>query len=350
LIGDNQPTFLQIGTGAKGAAPGITLFSAIAFVMCVISSTCLIVAHSNNTWIKNIPGSPVEESESGPISTAEVISALKVIPTLMCINIGFNVGYNGMDIYGSAACQMDVRVPDVGWLRSILLLPEGQFNGPFFSLGNNAAIIIAIPLLEGVIMPKLKRMRGGRPVPRKAKYIAGFLLIILANVTGSVIEIMRRAQPFIDCPAADIGSKKCQTYMDSPDQYLVSQCSPASSLPMNAISGWWTFVPYFITGCGEVLVNPVVQEFAFDEVAPRLRSFMMGFALVTMGCTPSVITAVFSGFIPQDLNQGNVIWCYVANIVVSLVLLCAYFFIAIPDKVIHAADAPDAERSILREA
>jgi len=81
-----------------------------------------------------------------------------------------------------------------------------------------------------------------------------------------------------------------------------------------------------------VLVNPIVQEFAFDEVEPRLRSLMMGFTLVAMGCTPSVITAVFSGFVPSDLNSGPVIWCYMANNIVSIILLFAYFAIKIPDK------------------
>ena len=108
---------------------------------------------------------------------------------------------------------------------------------------------------------------------------------------------------------------------------------------MSDMSGWWTFIPYFITGCGEILVNPIVQEFAFDETAPRIRSFMMGFALIAMGCVPSVITAVFAGFVPSDLNSGPIIWCYVANSVVSLLLLLAWIPIAVPDKKIGLLNA-----------
>jgi len=324
LVGDAQPKFLNMGT-----AEGITLCSTIAFIVCVVSSVLIIFAHKNNDWVR-----PIREQVTGAITTAEVKTALRVLPTIMCINIGFNVGYNGMDIYGAAACQMDVTVPDVSWLRSVLLIPQGQFNGNFFSLGNNASIIFAIPILEGFIMPKLKQWRGGKAVPRKAKYVAGFLLIILANVTGIIIETVRRTKPFIPCPEGDqTGCGPYQNKTDPPEHlYLLSQCSPGGSLPMSQMSGWWTFIPYFITGCGEVLVNPIVQEFAFDEVAPRLRSFMMGFTLVAMGCTPSVITAVFSGFVPSDMNSGPVVWCYMANNVVSLALLAAYFFIAIPDR------------------
>jgi len=252
----------------------------------------------------------------------------------MCINIGFNVGYNGMDIYGAAACQMDVRLPD------FLLLPSGQLNGNFFSLGNNASIIVAIPFLEVFLFPRLKHMFG-KPISRKAKFVAGFTLIVFANLIGVVIELMRRQREFIPCPFELIGSPQCGPY-NGKGNYLLSQCSPGGKLPMSNISGWWTFIPYFVTGCGEVFVNPVLQEFTFDEVAPRLRSLMMGFTLIAMGCTPSVITAIFSGFVPSDMNDGPVIWCYMANNVVSIVLLLAYFFVAIPDKADRVSEPQQA--------
>merc|ERR1712032_409022 len=203
--------------------------------------------------------------------------------------------------------------------------------------------------MGAVILPAIIRSRGGRQIPRKAKYIAGFLVVIFANFTGMFIEMVRRTKGFIPCPESDVAvcmstdptiNSQCQcgiylnpaTGLNSTEMLLHSQCSPGGSLPMSEMSGWWTFIPYFLTGCGEVLVNPVLQEFSFDEVAPRLRSLMMGFTLVAMGCVPSVITAVFAGFIPSDMNQGPIIWCYVTNNIVSLILLIAYFFIAIPDR------------------
>jgi len=337
LVGSaSQPVFLKFGT-----ASGITLCSAIAFVLCTISSFALIIVHRKNDWLRPIAQLPEQVSQA--ISTDEVKTALRVIPTIMCINIGFNVGYNGMDIYGAAACQMDVRL-DVPWLQDVLLLPNGQFNGNFFSLGNNSSIIIAVPFIEGFLFPKLRQMRG-KPISRKAKYVVGFALIILANLVGALIELVRRGRDFIPCPADLMGSDKCGAY-DGVDNLLLSQCSPGGQLPMSDMSGWWTFIPYFITGCGEVLVNPVLQEFCFDEVAPRLRSLMMGFTLIAMGCTPSVITAIFAGFVPTDMNDGNVIWCYMANNMVSIILLVAYFFIAIPDKVERRSEEKTQERDI----
>lgn len=342
LIGDDsQPVFLQIGS-----AGGITLCSAIAFVLCIISSLALILVHKNNDWVKALEQLPTQVT--GSITTEDVKSALRVIPTIMCINIGFNVGYNGMDIYGATACQMDVRVPDIKFLRDVLLIPAGQFNGNFFSLGNNASIIIAIPLLEGCLMPWIKR-KLGYPVPRKAKYVAGFALIVLANVSGMIIESFRKKADFITC---DKVGPSCNMYNVTKDgvttlegPFLLSQCSPGGAYPMSDISGWWVFLPYFITGCGEVLVNPIVQEYAFTEVAPKLRSLMMGFTLVAMGCTPSVVTAVFAGFIPSDFNVGSVNTVYMANNVVSILLLIAYFFIATPENTVEVAGA----QSLVRE-
>merc|ERR1712071_365643 len=106
----------------------------------------LICVHYKNDWI------PDMETPEGSITSADVRSAFKIIPTLMAINIGFNVGYNGMDIYQLQACQMDVRAPDVEWLRDILLIPKypGQLNGNFYSLGNNLSIILMIPLFEAL--------------------------------------------------------------------------------------------------------------------------------------------------------------------------------------------------------
>merc|ERR1739845_22331 len=84
---------------------------------------------------------------------------------------------------------------------------------------------------------------------------------------------------------------------------LVSNCAP-TGVPMSEITAWWTFIPYWITGMGEILVNPVIQEFSFDEVSANLKSLVMGVTMVVMGCVPGVIEGALTGFIPNDLNKG----------------------------------------------
>merc|ERR1711998_200446 len=98
------------------------------------------------------------------------------------------------------------------------------------------------------------------------------------------------------------------------------------------MGAWWTFVPFWITGIGEILVNPVIQEFSFDEVSVTLKSLLMGVTMVVMGCIPAVISGASSGFIPNDLNLGNVNIVYIVFVALSLVLLAVYWVIALPER------------------
>jgi len=318
--------------------------------MALISSAALIVAHRNNDWIPTI-----EDTRVGAITTEEVRGFMRSLPTIICVSIGFNMCYGGMDIYQIQACQMDTRTGFPTWLDSFFFL-KGQFNGVFFSLGNNASIIVCIPLFEQVIFPCIKSMRRGKPLSRKTKFNAGFFFAICGCLIGIGIEFARRNASLIPCPYADeVSTTECfcaiagnldsafvsgHDCKDQPDAQwlLVSQCAP-TGVPMSAISAWWTFIPYWITGMGEILVNPVIQEFAFDEVSANLKSLLMGFTMVVMGCIPSVVSGSLAGFIPNDLNKGNVDVVFIVFIVLSIILLGMYHMIALPDKVRTVGEA-----------
>ncbi len=63
-----------------------------------------------------------------------------------------------MDIYQLQARQMDTRTWLPKALNDFFVLGVGQFNGDSFSLGDNASIIICIPIFEMLVSPALKRM------------------------------------------------------------------------------------------------------------------------------------------------------------------------------------------------
>lgn len=331
--------------------PGMSVLQLIALIMACVSCGALIAAHKSNDWIPTI-----RDTRPGAITTEEVKGFMKTIPTIVCVTVGFNICYGGMDIYQIQACQMDTRTGFPDWLNSFFFLSGGQFNGVFFSLGNNASIIVCIPLFEKVVFPWIKSMRRGQPVSRKTKYNFGFLFAILGCVIGIVIEIARKNAPLINCDQ-DSGpdcfcavngyaqnstlintSAACVAQGDDAKWLLVSQCGPPG-VALSAISAWWTFIPYWVTGMGEILVNPVIQEFAFDEVSPNLKSLLMGFTMVVMGCVPGVIEGTLTGFIPNDLNKGNVNIVFILFIILSVILLGLYHMIAIPDKV-RTVDQP----------
>jgi len=358
-LGTSGCTGQEAVLGADGSescqVAGVNVLQLIAMLMAVISAAALIAAHKNNDWIPVI-----EDTRVGAITTEEVRGFMRTIPTIVCVVIGFNLCYGGMDVYQIQACQMDTRTGFPSWLDSFFLL-KTQFNGVFFSLGNNASIIVCIPLFEKVIFPCIKSMRRGKPVSRNMKYNAGFFFAICGCLIGVAIEIARKNADFVRCPGdlesqvkeglcfcATIGDHETFRVIMDPkatisaeitacsaaqgEWLLVPACAPGG-VPMSDISAWWTFIPYWVTGMGEILVNPVIQEFAFVEVSPNLKSLLMGLTLVVMGCIPAVVEGSLTGFIPNDLNKGDVNIVFFIFIVLSLILLAVYHMIALPDKV-----------------
>lgn len=350
IPGGVLPSILQSET-----TPGVSVMQLISFILMFISSAFLIIAHRKNDWIQSLS---IPQGEDD-ITTEEVRGFMRALPTIVCVTVGFNVCYGGMDVYPIQACQMDIRTGLPRWVDSIFFLEQtGQFNSTFYGLGDNAAIIIMIPLFEIVIFPLIKKCRGGVPVSRMMKFNLGFFLCILALIIGVLMEAVRKAQPYVTCSVDDTNcfcatqSPWTPRYVDPTAtsleslnrtacedvgglMYVVSNCSPLG-VPMSQMNGWWSFIPFWFTGCGEVLVNPVVQEFAFSEVSPRLKSLLMGVTMVVVGCIPAVISGAFTGFIPNNLNEGNVDYVYYAYISCGLLLLFAYWGIALPENPVQS--------------
>lgn len=368
LLGDDQKKILKHFNDAEG----ISVISIVAFSLACISLCALVYGHYNNEWImeldRAIPGTEIT------IDAAK--GAFRIIPAIFLVNVGFMVCYNSMDEYSVMACQMNVLLPDWQWLRDFLMCEQGQLNGNFFGLADNAAIIGLIPLLEIVVFPAYKRRNNGRPVSRKVKYACGFGLILLAIASAILIEHVRRGistgdnPDFVPCPAsefakcdktlADISLCLCGPVRDVSigemqtisNWYLLSQCASSTNrsivmlngtstpmgfqLPMTSMSAWWMAIPYFLTGAGEILVNPVVQEFAYDECPAKLRSLMMGINLLAGGTVSSAITACLAFLIPNDLNTGNLIPYFIVIIVLSIALFGWYLCIATTDRRIEA--------------
>jgi len=301
----------------------------VAMGLAVLSCFLLIVVHIRNDFIVALPE---RESVNRGISVEEVKGALACVPTIVCINVGFNIPYNAMNNgYPAQACQMDTR-----------LFGE-QLNGAFFTLGDALAIILLVPCFEVVLFPLLQRCRQGRPIQRWAKYTAGFCLAMLANLVAAGLEFLRRGlsrgadRQFVPCPSDLIGTSKCVSCMDympagaqcdANEYYLLSKCSPNASIPMTSMSAFWTFIPMFLTGAGEILVNPVVYQYVFEQAPSRLRSIVQALNLVAAGAISNAITASLGPLIPEDFNKGHVDYYFFANTGFAMAMLVAYWFVA----------------------
>lgn len=315
----------------------------VAMGLAVLSCFILIVVHIRNDFIIALP-----EIESGSrgISVEEVKGALACVPTIVCINVGFNIPYNAMNNgYPAQACQMDTR------------LFGDQLNGAFFTLGDALAIIVLVPFFEVIAFPLLQRCRGGRPISRLTKYTSGFTLAMLANLVAAGLEFLRRGlsrgadRQFVPCPDNLIGTSKCVACMDympagahceENEYYLLSKCSPNASIPMTNMSAFWTFIPMFLTGAGEILVNPVVYQYVFEQAPSRLRSIVQALNLVAAGAISNAITASLGPLIPEDFNQGHVDYYFFANTGFAMVMLVAYWCVAACSPPLESAPPADS--------
>jgi len=333
LVGSLLYSFKNVSTSLTWAAFGI------AFLGCLL----LLVVHTNNDFITALPVN--EGMMTSGISAADVRQALTCVPAIVCVNLGFNVPYNAMNnAYPAQACQMDTVVFGK------------QLNGAFFTLGDAGAIIIFVPIMEMLVYPALARCRG-REATRTEKYTAGFTFCILANVVAVVIELQRRAMSvsddpdFVLCPEHFINNTKhCTNSIPSnhTPSYWLSSCSPGSSLPMTNMSAFWCFLPMMLTGLGEILVNPVIYQYVFENAPASLRSIVQALNLVVAGSISNAVTAALGPLIPpKDFNKGHLVYYFYANIVIGVLSLVAYWVIAHVQKIPEAEDRTGVLSSVI---
>merc|ERR1719161_694976 len=94
-----------------------------------------------------------------------------------------------------------------------------------------------------------------RAIPRRTKFIWGFVIVCLANASAIMVEQIRRGSGFV--PGAD----------------GISDCAPTKyEIHMSKASCLWSFIPMIITGIAEILVNPVTYQMAFAEAPHQVIS------------------------------------------------------------------------------
>eukprot|EP00439_Symbiodinium_sp_Y106_P014270 s3637_g2.t1 len=128
---------------------------------------------------------------------------------------------------------------------------------------------------------------------------------------------------------------------------------------MTRMSAFWTAIPMFLTGAGEILVNPVVYQYVFEQAPAPLRSLVQApdygdvigrfceiftrmsskeesglvlgeigsslsflsqplqlhlmYGLYEEGSISNAITAALSPLVPENLNDGHLVYFYYIN-------------------------------------
>eukprot|EP00927_Polykrikos_kofoidii_P061283 TRINITY_DN56143_c0_g1_i1.p1 TRINITY_DN56143_c0_g1~~TRINITY_DN56143_c0_g1_i1.p1 ORF type:complete len:694 (+),score=88.50 TRINITY_DN56143_c0_g1_i1:279-2084(+) len=306
-----------------GSDSAAKLTNAVTWGACglsMLSCIMLIVAHLRNDYIVPLANlsqqaeSIERDTSTQGTSCQDVRKAFGCIPLIVSVNMGFNILYNSMNnAYSVQACQMDTT------------FGGRQLNGAFFNLGDCFAIIVFVPLIEGLIFPAWTRARG-TPPKMLTKFIWGFIFCILANVSAALLEVERRdrsaEKDFVLCPGGNSTLGECSS------GYLLSKCSFQSSLPMTNMSAFWTFLPMILTGIGEILVNPVIYLFVYEQAPASLTGLIQALNLVFGGAVSEAVTAALSLLVPENLDEGHLVYFFYANIAFALVMLVLMFLAA----------------------
>mmetsp|Transcript_44822 Transcript_44822/g.101477 ORF Transcript_44822/g.101477 Transcript_44822/m.101477 type:complete len:133 (-) Transcript_44822:14-412(-) len=98
------------------------------------------------------------------------------------------------------------------------------------------------------------------------------------------------------------------------------------------MSAFWMAMPYAMIGIGEVLVNPVLQHYAYEGAPESMRSMLQAFNLFAMGGMPnavsSALTLTTKALTPNNLNRGNLEVVYYINAGLGLVGCGLYYLVS----------------------
>lgn len=261
-----------------------------SLVLDIICMACLCWAHRDNAWL----------------GADDVTRCLDCVPVLLVGNVAFNVLYNCMSsVFYAEACQMDTRL---GSGSNAL-----QLNGAFLNLADSFAIIIFTPLIDRFFVPGVERMLQQK-VSLNMKIYAGIAAGIGSQLVAALLEYVRKDAALLDIP---------------------SHCAPLGAdgehIKMSSINVFWMAIPYALIGIGEVLVNPVLQHYAYGGAPESMRSMLQAFNLFAMGGMPNAISSGISmatkTFTPNNLNNGDLVNVYYINAAFGI-LGCAFFYFA----------------------
>lgn len=189
-----------------------------------------------------------------------------------------------------------------------------QLSGATFNLADSLAIILFTPVIDRFAIPYVERYIGRR-VSLNMKIYAGIAFAIGSQLVAAVIEYVR---------------------MNTEVLSIASHCAAlrpdGQHVHMSSISAFWMSIPYAMIGIGEVLVNPVLQHFAYEGADPSMRSLLQAFNLFAMGGMPNAISSAISqataSLTPNNLNNGNLPMVYFINIAFGIVLSGIYFWVS----------------------
>lgn len=353
-------SFIQAFQGNNGiacAAAGIA----------VIQLGCLIYAHIDNSFIvergarDGVTTGDQSRLMNGQVSLQEIRQTFQTIPLLLLANTIFSFCYSLMiGPFYSQSCQMNLFQGETGG--------QNQINGAFFNLGDGLAIIVFIPIFEGVLYPLVERWRN-RPVSSSEKLVGGFTWSALALLVAILFELLRHGENVLSPPLSvsksswaedacvdttkpwvnpsencrqnfpcinfdatspyseyhnlmgtckfGTGNDPCDLTGDVKD--YCSNCASKTEYPvgteagpltqnvgiyMSDFNGYWMFIPFTFIGMGEIMVNPVLYYYAYSMTPGKTQSIIQSVNLVFQGAYPAALVGVASTLLSRQQTEN----------------------------------------------
>lgn len=268
------------------------LLSYVALGVAVLCNGLLVATHTTNKHLDGLP-------ESKWLTVEEAKGALDTVPILIVVNVSFSIVYNLMSAaFVAQACQMN------------LMLGSSQINGSFFNIADCFAILVFVPIFEWAVFPAVRMLKRGRDITRSEKLVSGLVVSIVGVLCAVGLEYARRA---------------------SPDTGVVSNCAP-EGVTMSSLSAFSMMAPFAIVGIGEVLINPVLYYFAYNQAPIRTRSMMQAFNLLCQGAVSSAYTAALTTsmtvWFTDNLNDGHLDYFYYTNAAIGALGIPLFFLVS----------------------
>jgi dipeptide/tripeptide permease len=185
----------------------------------------------------------------------------------------------------------------------------------FFNNFNQIAIVVAIPFLDYVLYPLLRRWNiNFKPV---YKIFVGFMLGALASAVSAIIQ--------------------WKIYETSPCGYYATTCDEPSPL-----SAWLEIINYGLCALGECFCYTTAYEIAYTRAPDNAKGLVMALFLFN-----SAISSAISEGVSGALVDPNLIWPFTG--IAAAGGFCAFLFLILYWNLDKTMEIEAAQREVARQ-
>eukprot|EP01040_Poterioochromonas_malhamensis_P014576 gene14576-16151_t len=293
--------------------------------------------------------------------TASQVDGVKLVTRLtpfLLVMIPYWGIYSQMSTaFQNQGCQMDLSFGDI-------LVPVSALN-----TFDTVAILLLVPLFDGVIYPYFKRK--GIPLSMLQKMGWGFACAILAMLIAAVVEIARleyapAAGNYYDKSARDnitpcqsiddfnpyryqdylagvndVDSQPANCHQTCSDYYQLSNvtylnltCIDCDNIPqMSHLSVFWQIFQFVVIGMSEILASITSLEFFYSQAPTVMRSVTQSLNLATSAAGSFLMIPLLllvnvnpnDEWVPTNLDDGHLDW-YFFLLAGFMALTMIYFY------------------------